>query len=836
MQQVVTEIYIAPFSGSTDYVKLDLFNNESINLKYTQKDLTDLSKVFAPYSLSFTIPATPKNRQALLFFGDTDVLKANITGSFPCKIYTDGNLNLTGNFNVEEAKYDNNGITSIQGSFETDFKSLKERIGEDLISDLATVLTGSTSLQFTPTVARDSIHAKQLLYKELDYVNSGTTSANDIVINYITPLASNNRVWSYSQVEDVTDNIAYSAMYSGATLMPIETTELKPAVSYRALVEMMFKKYGLQVNMPLRNDKMFNEMYVWVNGAASEEKLSDNNVINFSNQFNTIYCQLLIFDAMNQGVQLPATPEIIPFFGTDVPPGFLIGSDPFKYHVSNSLKNGFGTIKINIGDKATSSMPDIFTLQRTTKYIRFSVQLTNLVLQTTSGKINISLRRPNGTKAPADCEEILNASVDMVTGNNNIFVDIPDTLFDNYTEGYELYPSIEFYLLFKADLASWEVTNIYTQYGYASADGGWLQGYNTIAQRCFSDGSEKFKASGGIDFVQSLPKMKVVDFFQSFLKTFNLSIYNPIVNTNQLQILSVEDVNEEHKIYAKKEVDYTAYVNASTYTKSVQDKYNKYNFKHATSKYKSNVDYVAGNTAGLEYGQINQENNSGKANEYSVVTNYTIIPPRGVLNTNLQTYYGFSNEAADEQNRYKPINTELVLFVNNNLTYLSNGVELGFLLADTNIVPINSYMLMLPWFANTKQSLGFSVLIDDVSGDSANKEKTESLYQRYYSAQTTRLLNVNSLSHKFDLYLPSSEIYVNPTRGNEPPTGFRLQNDIIIGETRFSVLDANIDITTGKAKLNLLNYLTADNTGKGVLPTPNMYSPDGYDSTQYQIQ
>jgi|GEM_PF-6280894 len=830
MQQVVTEIYIAPFSGSTDYVKLDLFNNESINLKYTQKDLTDLSKVFAPYSLSFTIPATPKNRQALLFFGDTDVQKANITGSFPCKIYTDGNLNLTGNFTVEDARYDNNGMTNIQGSFETDFKSLKERIGDDLITDLGSVLTGSTSLQYSPTVAKNSIESKQLLLKELDTTSVGTTSKNDITINYITPLASTNRVWSYDTTSDVIDNIAYSTSFSGVTNQTaILTEELRPAINYRALVEMMFKKYDLKVNLPLRNDKLFNEMYVWVNGSTSDEKLSNDNILKFGSSFNAPYPQT--FSGNIFGVQYPLVPDA--YEGAVD----FEGAIPRKYTASYYTRNDYDIIKVNIGDRASGTMPGLPALQRTSKSIRINVRLKNLVSQTPNGKITISLRKPSGNTLPADCEEILTSTIDFNTQENNVFIDVPDTVFDNYTEDFSLYPTFEAYILFKTDLAVWEVTDIFTQYIYfAPYTGGMFEFYEVVAQRAISSGNEREKSSGTLDVIQCLPKIKVVDFFQSFLKTFNLSIYNPIVNTNELQILNIEDINEVDKIYGKKEVDYTPFVNAKSFTKSVQDKYTKYNFKHATSKYKSNVDYVAGNTAGLEYGQVTQDNGAAKKSEYSVITNYTIIPPRGVVNTNLVTYYGFSNELEEQENRYKPINNELVLFVNNELAFLNAGVQLGYLLTDTTVVPLNRYMLMLPWLVNAKQSLGFSVLVDDVTGDLINKEKTNSLYERFYSAQTIRLLNVNVLSHKFDLFLPSSEIYVNPTRTNEPPTGFRLQNDIIIGETRFSVLDANIDITTGKTKLTLLNYVTLDDTDKEVIPTPNQYSPEGYDSTQYQIQ
>jgi hypothetical protein len=46
--------------------------------------------------------------------------------------------------------------------------------------------------------------------------------------------------------------------------------------------------------------------------------------------------------------------------------------------------------------------------------------------------------------------------------------------------------------------------------------------------------------------------------------------------------------------------------------------------------------------------------------------------------------------------------------------------------------------------------------------------------------------------------LPPSELYLNEANGLGTPTGFRLQNDVIIGETKFSIIDSNIDITKKK--------------------------------------
>lgn len=66
------------------------------------------------------------------------------------------------------------------------------------------------------------------------------------------------------------------------------------------------------------------------------------------------------------------------------------------------------------------------------------------------------------------------------------------------------------------------------------------------------------------------------------------------------------------------------------------------------------------------------------------------------------------------------------------------------------------------------------------------------------------------MSQEYSLTLPASEIYLNDATSfqgqGETPTGFRLQNDIIVGENLFTILDATIDITTGKTKLTLLNF------------------------------
>jgi len=60
------------------------------------------------------------------------------------------------------------------------------------------------------------------------------------------------------------------------------------------------------------------------------------------------------------------------------------------------------------------------------------------------------------------------------------------------------------------------------------------------------------------------------------------------------------------------------------------------------------------------------------------------------------------------------------------------------------------------------------------------------------------------------LNLTPNEIFLNFANLNQGesniPTGFRAQNEIIIGEQRYQLVDSTIDLTTGKTKLTLLNF------------------------------
>ena len=190
----MTEIFVS--IDGLEYTKLDLSKDESILMKYTQKDLQDISKIFSPYSQNFTFPATSKNRMTFGFFGDTDIVKVDTGRKYFCKIYTDGILNLSGFIVLSELSYSNNRPEDFTGYFTTSMLNLKDRIGDDSIRDLA---PDGLTVDWT---------FKNVFSLVKGIVNKTTSGVNT---TYFVPLISNNRVWGYGQALSsvLKDNIAY---------------------------------------------------------------------------------------------------------------------------------------------------------------------------------------------------------------------------------------------------------------------------------------------------------------------------------------------------------------------------------------------------------------------------------------------------------------------------------------------------------------------------------------------------------------------------------------------------------------------------------------------------
>lgn len=172
-----------------------------------------------------------------------------------------------------------------------------------------------------------------------------------------------------------------------------------------------------------------------------------------------------------------------------------------------------------------------------------------------------------------------------------------------------------------------------------------------------------------------------------------------------------------------------------------------------------------------------------------------MIPPVGIAGApDVKTMYGFESGTPEiletGEARYSPNLNELVLFYSHGNKPLNRsfGIQSSLLYGGLVNQPITSYIQALPYTTDLK-SFAFSVLVID------NLALRDNLFSRYYIDIIKRYIDQNVMKQEFNLTLTAEQI-----------RDFRLENDIIIGENRFSIVDSTIDITTGKTNLTLLNY------------------------------
>lgn len=717
---MITEVFVS--LDGLDFNKLDLESDESIPMRYTFKDTQDISKIFSPYSLNFTFMATPKNLIYLGFFGSTDALKSSDYRKLKCKIYVNSILNQTGLLKLEKITYKMGKADVITASFTSNMTSLKDKIGEDTIDML-----GDKVIRWLPLDVKNSLEGIT------------TTDVNGVPLKYFVPLASLRRVLKYDNTGGGLDNVFYDSTKLPTSNSVIKGEELRPAITFSTLIELIKKKYGLLINSPLENNTEYKDAYIW---CMSGNSLNSN-----------LQSDFVLLNGLS---------------AIKVKPGEIRVEDiskPYKYTITSNKSTGVYTIIRN--NNGAGYDP----------FLTLNIVFQNVIIMDAqvSPTVTISLKKPGSEGF------FINETLDIAGNSVSCNIQISD--------GFLIANKIEFQIQTSFNTSAiWSNSAIEFNYGYFTKTGI----FNYRVRATFyvdSKVNNNNLAMGGssINLIKSLPSIKVIDFLTSYFKAFNIAVLDVTPDDDSLFWYSPQDISA-----TKKEVTYVADID--DVERSVQDDFNYYVFKHANSKFRSNVDYKTG--AGMDYAQATYpEKKPTDAKEFKVETSFTLIPPVGISGApDIKTMYGFESGTPEiletGETRYTPNLGELVIFYSHGNKPLNRslGVQSSLLYGGLANQPITSYIKVMPYTTDLK-SFAFSVLaIDDLA-------LRDNLFSRYYIDIIKRYIDQNVMKQDFSLTLTAEQI-----------RDFRLENDIIIGENKFSTIDATIDITTGKTKLTLLNY------------------------------
>lgn len=227
--------------------KLDLFNDENIEVTSTIQNIQDISKTFTDFSQSFTIPTSPVNNGIWEYFYENAV-----TGTINYQERLEGYIEIDmtffrrGKIQMEKSQLKNGQPNAYTITFYGDVTSLKDLLGEDLLS----VLDHST-------LDHD--------YSFTEIYNRITNPSIDWDVCY--PLITSNRVWQYQGV-DPSGNFPNWYSNTGQNNISnnagaIDYRELFPAVRVKSIFDLIAAQYGITFTGSFLTDARFTQAYLW---------------------------------------------------------------------------------------------------------------------------------------------------------------------------------------------------------------------------------------------------------------------------------------------------------------------------------------------------------------------------------------------------------------------------------------------------------------------------------------------------------------------------------------------------------------------------------------------
>ena len=246
--------------------RLELFEDETINVTSTVQNVQDISKTFTDFSQSFTIPANDHNNKIFQHFYQSDV-NALIDYNLRLDSFIEVDLSFfrRGKLQIEKANLKNGRPNSYTVTFYGDGRTLKDYFGEDLLSDL----------DYT-----DYNH----VYNGTQVANRITDATNQYDVKY--PLISSKRIWHYQShyVNATTPNwldiTSISQNNIHATSGAVQYNELFPAFRVARIFDLIEAKYGVTFTGTFLNDERFTKLFLYYKNKNEFEVIGKQDIIN----------------------------------------------------------------------------------------------------------------------------------------------------------------------------------------------------------------------------------------------------------------------------------------------------------------------------------------------------------------------------------------------------------------------------------------------------------------------------------------------------------------------------------------------------------------------------
>lgn len=235
--------------------EVEMFKDESFSLTQSIQDIKDISKIFTDYSRTFNVPASKKNNKLFKHFYNFHILGFDARKKKDAQLFLNYKPFKDGKIKLEGVQLKNNEPKTYKLTFYGNTVSLKDVLGEDLLSGLINL----SYFDFDYTDANIQSYLTGGLDKEFfdDTIEDGL----------IFPLITTESRLIYDTSEGNTDKTKNINPSSSNADVGVPLNELKPAIRLYVIIkaieeqydEITFKKeFFNQSNLP------FYDLYMWL--------------------------------------------------------------------------------------------------------------------------------------------------------------------------------------------------------------------------------------------------------------------------------------------------------------------------------------------------------------------------------------------------------------------------------------------------------------------------------------------------------------------------------------------------------------------------------------------
>jgi hypothetical protein len=276
------QIYIEPIFESGNFQEIELFNDETIEVTSTIQNIADISKVFTDVSLSFSVPASRNNNAIFQHFYNSEV-DSTVDHSIKRNAYIEIDLTpfRTGKISLEKSNVKKGVADNYQITFYGDLLSLKDKFGEDKLSDVK------------------ELNNYSHVYNATEIYNRITDDSIFYDVRY--PLISWKNLWEYGTgggTYDITQNAH-----------PIFFSELFPALSVRRIMQAIGAKYGVTFSGTWMTDPRFIKCFLLLKNVLGKIFITEPiqiDILTFSPAFAALY-----FNTTNNTLRYKFTTSIM---------------------------------------------------------------------------------------------------------------------------------------------------------------------------------------------------------------------------------------------------------------------------------------------------------------------------------------------------------------------------------------------------------------------------------------------------------------------------------------------------------------------------------------------